>query len=200
MFICFEGIDGSGKTTQARMLCARLQKLGREAECVADPGTTALGVVLRGLILDNDDPISPSAQMLLFSAARAELADYIRSRLAQKIIVICDRWLLSTLVYQNQSPADLILSIFNNCVNLPADECFLLDVDHDVAALRRGEPTDRYERLNDEDRSKMRQNYLHWAYNQLNAKTTHIISADTSPDIVHERIFNTVVESLGIRA
>lgn len=99
MFVVFEGIDGAGKTTQARMLYERLKADGARVEQVADPGTTQIGTAIRQILLHNDAPISSSAQVLLFSAARAELAAYIRERLADNFTVICDRWLLSTLVY-----------------------------------------------------------------------------------------------------
>ena len=114
MFVCFEGIDGAGKSTQARMLLERLQAEGTATELVADPGTTHIGAAIRKILLENDAPISPAAQMLLFSAARAELAEYIKAKLSQNVVIICDRWLLSTLVYQgdiNKLPLDLIVDI-----------------------------------------------------------------------------------------
>ena len=124
MFVCFEGMDGAGKSTQARMLYQRLKQDGVAAELVSDPGTTRIGAAIRQLVLESSAPITPAAQMLLFSAARAELASYITERLQVGVVVICDRWLLSTLVYQgeiNKIPIDIIETIFEASANLFLD-------------------------------------------------------------------------------
>ena len=73
MFVCFEGIDGAGKTTQARMLCQRLKNDGINTTLVADPGTTSIGTAIRQILLHNDEPISPAAQMLLLDRKSTRL-------------------------------------------------------------------------------------------------------------------------------
>lgn len=202
MFICFEGIDGAGKSTQSRMLQQRLKQDGRDVELVADPGTTKIGTAIRQILLHNDAPISSSAQMLLFSAARAELSEYIQAALADKKTIICDRWLLSTLVYQatiNNVPVDLILNIFEQTSNLWPDVCVVLDIDPVAADKRkvnagRGKPPkqDRYERVDLADKQKMRAAYLEYAGKKPCVKNIMVLDALQDPAVVHEKIYEYV--------
>lgn len=104
VLLSFEGIDGSGKSTQARLLADRLKAAGYETLLVREPGGTALSEHVRALLLENTDPsleIDPVAEVLLFSAARAQLvAERIRPALAEGQVVIADRFFDSTTVYQ----------------------------------------------------------------------------------------------------
>lgn len=193
MFICFEGVDGAGKSTQARMLLQHLVADGYSAELVADPGTTQIGVAIRQLLLTNDNPITSVAQMLLFSAARAELANYIAS-LPKKTIVVCDRWILSTLVYQgviNGIDETLIRSVFAATKCQLPDICFLLDLSPTSARKRMGAPRDRYERKSLSDRKKMRQAYLDFARGDY-AHETHIVNAERSVEATHRHAYKFV--------
>lgn len=190
MFVCFEGIDGAGKSTQANMLYEHLTEDGINVELVADPGTTRIGQAIREILLANDAPISPAAQMLLFSAARAELAEYIKTKLADAV-VICDRWLLSTLVYQgelNKISPDLIKTIFNGTTGLLPDLYFVLDLLPEEAKLRMGRPGDRYERCCLRDRRRLRAAYLEHAQD-LNKDSVCVISANKSPEETHADIY-----------
>lgn len=203
MFICFEGIDGAGKTTQARMLHQRLRAEGLATELVHDPGTTKIGTAIRQILLHNDEPISGHAQMLLFSAARAELAGYIRAVLAAGGQAICDRWLLSTLVYQgeiNGISEKLITTVFQETSCIEPDVCFLLDLNPDAAAgrmtRRSGRPMDRYEKRCADDRARMRTAYLRYADEQPHAKQMHILRADESPETTHELVYDVVTAVL----
>lgn len=199
MFICFEGIDGAGKSTQSRLLQQRLKKDGRDVELVADPGTTKIGTAIRQILLHNDAPISSAAQMLLFSAARAELSEYIQEALAEKRTIICDRWLLSTLVYQatiNKMPIDLIIDIFEKTSNTWPDVCVLLDIDPAVADKRKavaskGRPPkqDRYERVSLAEKQKMRAAYLEHAGKRPCVKNIMVLDALQDPADVHEKIY-----------
>lgn len=192
MFVCFEGIDGAGKTTQARMLEQRLKKEGVAVELVADPGTTRIGTAIRQILLHNDDPISPAAQMLLFSAARAELSAYIQQRVNDGVVVICDRWLLSTLVYQgeiNNISTDLITHIFRETSYLCPEICFLLDLSPEDAAVRMGNPRDRYERRCMKDRERMRIAYQTHAKHRPHANTVQTINANRPVEETHEEIY-----------
>jgi dTMP kinase len=200
VFICFEGIDGAGKTTQARMLQQRLTAAGYKTELVADPGTTKIGTAIRQLLLDNDGPITPLAQMLLFSAARAELAAYMRKRL-QSYIIICDRWLLSTLVYQgvlNKISQKLIVDVFDATTGIDPDICFLLDLSPVAAKKRMGKPRDRYERRCMAERKKMRREYLHFA-NCDYADVTHVINATAAAEKTHGLIYDVVKSAINAR-
>lgn len=201
MFICFEGIDGAGKSTQARMLQQALIKAGYKVEQVADPGTTQIGTAIRQILLDNDGPITPVAQMLLFSAARAELSAYARQQMRKKTIIICDRWFLSTLVYQgamNRMSEESLIDIFNlsNCV-FP-HLCFLLDLPPKEAKKRMGKPRDRYERKCMADREIMRRAYLEFA-NREHAEVTYIVPAIESAEIIHQQIYTLVESELNAR-
>lgn len=199
MFICFEGIDGAGKSTQSRLLQQRLKKDGRDVELVADPGTTKIGTAIRQILLHNDAPISSAAQMLLFSAARAELSEYIQDALAEARTIICDRWLLSTLVYQatiNKMPIDLIIDIFEKTSNTWPDVCVLLDIDPVVADKRKtvagkGRPPkqDRYERVSLAEKQKMRAAYLEHAGKRPCVKNIMVLDALQDQAEVHEKIY-----------
>lgn len=196
MFICFEGVDGAGKSTQARMLHQRLKAEGHDAELVADPGTTQIGTAIRQILLHNDAPITASAQMLLFSAARAELAAYIRQRLKAGAIIICDRWLLSTLVYQgeiNGVSEQLIFDIFNATSGEYPDVCFLLDLSPDDMQARicgrSGAPADRYERVCTEDRQRMCAAYHKHARPGVVALHVQKLAAEKTPEDIHAEVY-----------
>lgn len=196
MFICLEGIDGAGKSTQSRLLLAHFEQLGAPVELVCDPGTTKLGNAIRQLILECDDPISPAAQMLLFSSARAELSAYIKQRVGEGAVIICDRWILSTLVYQselNQISKDLVLNIFDETSVTP-DLCILLDINPATADIRKaGElRKDRYERVTLAEKLCMRAAYLRYAGNKQCAKNIVVLDASGSQDAVHGYIVEHV--------
>ena len=203
MFICFEGIDGAGKTTQVDMLRKKLCASGYSTETVADPGTTKIGTAIRSILLDSDDPISPSAQMLLFSAARAELVDYIKKRIASDTVVICDRWFLSTLVYQgvlNNVPIPLIQNIFENTGFLVPDLCFILDISPEEALVRMAAPSDRYERSCMDDRKLMRLAYLEYGATLMYDADVKVVSANGTPASTHEAICSVVFDKLVFRS
>jgi dTMP kinase len=193
VFVVFEGIDGAGKTTQARMLYERLKSEGAKVEQVADPGTTQIGTAIRQILLHNDAPISNAAQMLLFSAARAELANYIREKLADNFTVICDRWLLSTLVYQgelNGIDPEFILNVFRETSHLIPDICVLLDMPSENSALRIGKGRDRYERIDAETRTRIRRAYIHHSGKREICERFFMLDALLLPDEVHKLVYN----------
>lgn len=102
MFITFEGLDGSGKTTQARQLVAYLREQGHEVLLTREPGGTPIGDQIRTILhsLDNT-AMMPNAELLLYNASRAQLvAEVLRPHLANGGVVICDRFYDSTLAYQ----------------------------------------------------------------------------------------------------
>lgn len=101
MFISFEGIDGSGKSTQARLLGSALRQSGHAVREVREPGGTPLGEDVRTLLLDPTRTVNPRAELLLFAAARAQLVEtVIRPALDRGDIVIADRFSDSTVAYQ----------------------------------------------------------------------------------------------------
>lgn len=100
-FIAFEGADGAGKTTQARLLAEHLRAAGTDVVEVREPGGTPTGESVRAIVLEGHEPVSARAEALLFAAARAQLVeDVIEPALQRGATVIADRYVGSSLVYQ----------------------------------------------------------------------------------------------------
>lgn len=142
MLISFEGVDGSGKSTQINLLRSRLTGAGRDVIVVREPGGTHLSEQIRALLLDADNSIAPFTELLLFSAARSQLVvDVIRPRLAEGCVVICDRFADSTLAYQGggreAAPIEWLRE-FNLRVTdgLVPDRTYYLAIDPDAARSR----------------------------------------------------------------
>jgi dTMP kinase len=149
MFVTFEGVDGSGKSTQAALAGASLAKGGREVVATREPGGTALGEHVRELLLDGPE-MTPWAEASLFAAARAELAErVIRPALARGAIVISDRYLDSSLAYQGVARGlgiERVVELNAAVADLLPDRTFVLLVDEATAAARLGRKPDRIER------------------------------------------------------
>jgi dTMP kinase len=146
VFVTFEGIDRSGKTSQARLLA---EALGDQAVLVREPGGTPAAERIRELVKDPDVALSPIAETLLFGAARADLIEQvIRPALEAGKVVISDRYIDSTVAYQGGARGLGIDRVeqLNDWITggLWPDLTFLLEVDHEAARRRRGEP-DRFE-------------------------------------------------------
>lgn len=102
MFIVIEGRDGSGKTTIAKALVAKLQELGIQAIATREPGGTFAGDRIREILLSTEAGLNDVAELLLFSASRAILVnEVIKPALRNKVVVVCDRWTMSTYAYQS---------------------------------------------------------------------------------------------------
>jgi dTMP kinase len=150
MFVTFEGIDGSGKTTQVGLLRELLQARGREVVATREPGGTELGEGIRELVLHGVD-MTPWAEAALYAAARAELvAEVILPALDRGADVICDRYVDSSLAYQGSGRGlglDRVLELNLNAVSgLLPETTFLLLVDPETAAQRGSRNPDRIER------------------------------------------------------
>jgi len=164
VLITFEGIDGSGKSTQARLLDEHLQEEGYDTLLVREPGGTELSERVRSMLLDASLNVQPFAELLLFSAARAQLvAERIRPALAEGRIVLCDRFYDSTTAYQGAG-RDVAepgwLQAFHRRVtgDLVPDRTYLVELDPETARARRDDDergndrmetagTDFYERV-----------------------------------------------------
>jgi dTMP kinase len=165
LFVTFEGIDRSGKTTQAARL---VEALGDEALAVREPGGTAAGERIRELLKDPGVELSGEAEALLFAAARAELVrEVIRPALAAGRVVVSDRYLDSSLAYQGAARGLGVEHVarVNDWAteSLTPDLTFLLELDPAAAAGRAGQ-LDRFEDEGDSLQSKVAD-----AYEQLAA-------------------------------
>jgi len=150
MFVTFEGVDGSGKSTQAQLLAERLRSEGREVVLTREPGGTAAGERIREVLLHGEG-LAPWAEASLFAAARAQLVDeVIRPALARGADVVSDRYLDSSLAYQGLARGLGVERVLE--VNLLAtggllpDRTFLILLPPAEAAARRGGEPDRIER------------------------------------------------------
>ena len=150
----FEGLDGSGTTTQTELLRRYLEEAGRDVVATREPGGTELGERIRELVLGETET-SPWAEAALFAAARAQLvAEVIQPALERGADVVCDRYLDSSLAYQGIARGlgvDRVLALNIDAIRgvLP-DVTFLLLLDPDAARDRSGPPADRIEREGDD--------------------------------------------------
>ena len=196
LFVTFEGIDRSGKTTQARMLC---DALGSDALGVREPGGTPAGERVRELLKDASVPLGPEAEALLFAAARAELVErVIRPALDDGRVVVSDRFLDSSLAYQGGARrlgVDAVREVNLFATRgLSPDLTFLLEIPADVAAERVGE-SDRFE-----DEGAALQEAVGGAYDELVEREPgrwRRIDATRSPEEVHRDVLRFVEEARG---
>jgi len=194
LFVTFEGIDRSGKTTQSRMLC---EALGDEALAVREPGGTEVGERLRELLKDPQLTVAPETEALMFAAARAELvAQVIRPALEQGKVVVSDRFLDSSLAYQGIARGLGVEDVeqinrFATAGLLP-DLTFLLSIDPSRAAQRAGQ-LDRFE-----DEGDALQRAVFDAYRELAAADPsrwRTVDADRPSHEVHEDVLDAVQQA-----
>jgi dTMP kinase len=189
LFVTFEGIDRSGKTTQARLLCERL---GGEAVGVREPGGTEVGERVRELLKDPRTELGPEA--VLFAAARAELvARVIRPALDAGLVVVSDRFLDSSLAYQGDARGlgvDEVARLGRFATGgLAPDLTFLLELEPEQAAARAGE-SDRFE-----DEGGALQRAVREAYERLAAaepERWRRVDAARAPEAVHADVLAAV--------
>jgi dTMP kinase len=152
-FITFEGGEGSGKSTQARLLAANLSFEGIATVVTREPGGSPGAEKLRELLLSGETSFSPLAEAMLHSAARADhVQTLIRPQLAEGRHVVCDRFTDSTLAYQGHvlGAGAAAVEALNAVIALPPDLTFVMDLDPGIALerlTRRGGGLDRYEAL-----------------------------------------------------
>jgi dTMP kinase len=163
MFVTFEGLDGSGKSTQAELLRARLESDGVDVVSTREPGGTELGEGIRNLVLHGGH-VGAWAEALLYVAARAQLVDeVIRPALERGAAVICDRYVDSSVAYQGagrELGVDRMLDLNLAAVGgLLPDRTFLLELDPSQVPSRIRRHFDRLEREGDDFRARTAAGY-----------------------------------------
>ena len=162
LFIVFEGIDGSGKTTQVELLSQKLTSIKKPNIIVREPGGTSIGEAIRKELKNNPD-LDPVTQLLLFSACRTQLIkEVINPNLKNNQIVISDRYVFSTIAYQGYADG-LDTDVIQNLINISTeglipDLVIFIDTPIETAKARReteagdhfhNKPLDYYKRIRD---------------------------------------------------
>ena len=191
LFVTLEGLDRSGKTTQARLLC---EALGDRAVAVREPGGTAVGERVRELLKDPSIGVDGRTETLLFAAARAQLvSDVIRPALEDGKVVISDRFLDSSLAYQGGARGLGVEEVAQ--VNefatggLQPDVTILLELPLAAAAARAGGEVDRF----DQEGAALQES-VRAAYAALATDDPRwvVVDADRDPDDVHRDVLAVV--------
>ncbi len=199
--ITFEGIDGSGKTTQLDRLKTRLEALGRKVTVVREPGGTELSEQIRNLLLDHDNQnLGWRAEALLFTAARAQLVhEIIIPALERSEVVLCDRFSASTVAYQGYGrelpPNELIIIQEFAIDHIRPDLIILLDLAVDAASTRLMDSSaDRMESVGRAFQERVRQGYLKMA--KASPDEWLVVDADQSADEIALKIASQVENEL----
>ena len=198
IFITFEGIDGSGKSTQAKALASTLKKNGVDYILTREPGGSSGAEIIRKLLVEGDpSKWSPETEMLLFTAARRDhLEKTIEPNLREGKIVISDRYVDSTRVYQGVTRGDLrqtVDKLHNLMVSTEPDLTFIIDMDPQEALYRglaRNSGEDRFEDFGLEFQLKLRNGFLD--LKNSFTERCHIIDGSKTSQQISLEIFNIV--------
>lgn len=203
LFLSLDGLDGTGKSTQCRLLADWLRARGERVTTCVDPGGTALGDRIRALLLDKRNQITLPAEMFLFMASRAQLtAEIIRPALEAGGSVLSDRYLLANVVYQGHAgglDVDELWRVGRLATGgLEPDLTLVLDLPLDVATARRQRPADRLESRSPQYHEQVRQGFLAEARRRPERLT--VIDASGAVEDVQGLIRQEVERVLAARA
>ncbi len=199
VFITFEGIDGSGKTTMLERVALKLQSLGFRVVVTREPGGTELGRAVRDLVLTRE--MSPMAELFLYAADRAEhVARVIRPALEAGLIVLSDRYADATLAYQGYGrglPLEMVREVNRWATDGVMPELtIVLDCEIAEARRRKGWLTDRFERGGEDFLARVRQGYLEVALEE--PERVRVISSSGPKDVTAELVWTTVASALNL--
>jgi dTMP kinase len=190
-FIVFEGVEGAGKGTQVRLAQEFLEGLGHDVLVTREPGGTELGEQLRDSLLDHGQSVDARTEALLFAASRAQhVSRVIRPALEEGKMVLCDRYLDSSLAYQGTGRGlgeqdVLSLNVWATQGLFP-DLVILLHLEPDRGLARIGEEQDRIEAEDESFHAKVSDAFLKIA--EDHPERFRVIDADAPPDVVHTRV------------
>ena len=198
LFITFEGIDGSGKSTQARALETRLAGLGRSVIRTREPGGSPGAEDIRRLLVEGDpEKWSAETELLLFTAARRDhLEKTITPALSQGQVVISDRFADSTRVYQGATRGDLramVDDLHRLMIAREPDLTLIIDMDPEAALTRglaRGSGEDRFEDFGLGFQQKLRTGFLNLASEVPDR--CKVIDGNAAPKVVEDAIWHAV--------
>lgn len=201
-FITFEGIEGSGKTTQIKLLAEYFKQQGKQVLCLREPGGTLFGEKLREAILSSETPLHPLAEAHLFAASRAQL---LKEKVlpfldVAKQIVIIDRYIDSSFAYQGHARGlglNTIEEIHTHApLNKYPDITFYLDISTEVSFQRqneRGNAKDYFEQEKEDFYQKLIEGFELCC--QKFPQRLRRINAEQSPQQIHEKIKELLNES-----
>ena len=196
LFITFEGIDGSGKSTQSQLLYDALNDLGISVIQTREPGGSIGAEIIRSLLVSGDtDRWSAETEILLFTAARRDhLEKTIQPALTKNQIVICDRFVDSTRVYQGVARADLrqtVDELHSIIIKKEPDITFIIDTDPEKSLTRglaRNSGEDRFEEFGLEFQKKLRNGFSELS--KTEKSRCHLINGMRSKEEVSNDILN----------
>jgi dTMP kinase len=208
LLLVFEGSEGAGKTTQAGLLADRLRSAGHEVLTLREPGGTPLGDSIRSLLLDPAQHIAPGAEALLFMASRAQLVrDEVDPALERGVIVLMDRFFLSTYAYQIDGrglPEDQIRSANSIAAGgvVPA-LTIVLDIEsqHGMSRATQRGSRDRMEQLGDDFHDRVEKAFTRFIsgdWQRAHPECGMIVSVDGrgKAEEVHERVVDALARNL----
>jgi len=193
--LVLDGIDGCGKSTQARLLATALEERWDGGVLhLREPGSTAVGEALRSLLLSRDHDLGAGVETLLFTAARRQmLEEVVEPALAAGRAVVCERFHPSTYAYQAVAgglPADAVLGLLADWAGEPRPDLVLvLDLSVESAGSRRGDPTDRIEDKGLEFQERVAEGYRQYAER---VEGVVVLDADGDPDVIAGRVLAEV--------